>query len=240
MYFSYFFIALVVVFTVGFHPKSCTTVWVDRLWHLVVLIPFTGVASIVNVGQRAGRLFHFLLTILIVMLFLGGWMTHLLPNYINRNRQPPGGAFAGLGSDGSCDNPFNSAGWYCLYNNTGAGSLCGTPCLGDACLVGHDPTDLPVAFAHFWLFCFVLVFIVMGIVDIIMFSSLNSLVAEADRELIRAGKQKRPPRSIGRELEMWHPTNVHGLGAMLPVSSLPVSRSPTSSAGNTYRLLVDP
>lgn len=187
--FSSFYVVIILVFSAGWHPLVCETFWPDRLWYLFLIIPFSGVASMVNFARQQpgdfdaewwARWIHNFVTFLLLVFFTVMFLAYLLPAMILANCQPGDVAMiAGVCTGGKCNNPFNDPAWFCIYNNTAEAALCELPpCMStDLCSVAHDPALLESAFAHFWLFAFVIVLIVLGMIDLVLMWNLHGLSA---------------------------------------------------------------
>ena len=190
VWFSAFFVLLVLVFSVGFQPLVCETFWIDRLWYLILIIPISGICSMVNYaraqpgdfdGEWWSRFMHTLVSTLLLIFFAVAFFAYLLPAFVNANKDSADG--------GKCNNPFNAPAWFCVYNNTMEASLCDLPpcASADLCTVGHDASNLPRAFAHYWLFIFVIVFLVMGVVDLVLQFYLHRLSIQLRLALRKGG-----------------------------------------------------
>ena len=204
IWFASFFMIIILVWAVGFSPKVADTRWPDRLWYLVFLVPFTGIAAMVNVGEQVGRFFHTVLTVVLLLLFLGVWGVTLLPGFITANNQPDELSIPGINQGGTCANPFNDPAWYCVYNNTAEAQLCDPPAgvTPEFCAMGHDLFNLSPAFPHFWLFIFGGVFILFLILDLVLFNVIHTLVMRARKE-IDLGLVENRSTGIGVELRDW-------------------------------------
>lgn len=189
VWFNTLYVVLILVFAAGFQPLVGETLWVDRVWYLFLVIPFSGVATLVSFGRRQhpdwdgewwGRTIHAFVSFLIILFLTVLFLAYLLPNYVSRNCQPDGLGVVGLCEGGRCDNPFNSPAWFCLYNHTNEAQSCNFwPVIArDLCSVSHNPLELDSAFAHLWLMAFVVVFIVMGSISLVLMYNIHRISLE--------------------------------------------------------------
>ena len=211
IWFSSFYTVLILGFLVGFHPLTCEVFWADRLWCLFLLIPFTGVSALVNFARRQpadwdaewwARYIHNVVSFLLLMFFAVVFFAYLVPAFATRNCQPDGNGLPDICEGGKCGNPFNDPAWFCVYNNTAEAGLCEIPpCMtDDLCDLGHDPANLDTPFAHFWLFVCVIIFLVLGVVDLVLMWNIHRLSVEM-RLLAKGGAQMEPgfraPQQLG-------------------------------------------